>query len=125
MISSTDQIMRPLYLPVISIPIHVKLLINKYFGEIKSHGEVAPRSPMPVSLDKTKKLYHEDNFANVPEITMVWPFPEAYSKDAYALDFLAKILADGKKAPLYKVLVKEKQLTSRTNCIQQFRRTGR
>ncbi len=92
----------------------VKILLNKYFGEIKSHGEVAKRGPMLVSLDKTKKLYHEDNFANVPEITIVWPVPQAYSKDAYALDFLAKILADGKKAPLYKVLVKEKQLTSRT-----------
>ena len=45
-------------------------------------------------------------------LTLVWPVPESYNKDAYALDFLAKILADGKKAPLYKVLVKEKQLTS-------------
>jgi zinc protease len=92
----------------------IKVLINKYFGEIKSHGEVTPRSAMIPVLDKTIKLYHEDNFANVPELTMVWPGPQAYQKDAYALDFLAKILADGKKAPLYKVLVKEKKLTSRT-----------
>ncbi len=95
-------------------PDSVKLLINKYFGEIKSHGEVAPRSAMVPMLDKTVKLYHEDNFANVPEITLVWPVVAQYSKDAYALDFLAKILADGKKAPLYKVLIKEKKLTSRT-----------
>ncbi len=93
----------------------VKLLINKYFGELKSHGEVAPRSPMPVTLDQTKKLWHEDNFANVPQITLVWPVPENYNQDAYALTFLAKILADGKKAPLYKVLVKEKQLTAWTS----------
>jgi zinc protease len=96
-------------------PDSVKMLINKYFGEIKSHGEVAPRSAMPVSLAETKKLFHEDNFANVPEITMVWPVPEAYSKDMYPLDFLAKILADGKKAPMYKVLVKEKKLTPSAN----------
>ena len=95
-------------------PDSVKVLINKYFGEIKSHGEVAKRGPMNVSLDQTKKLYHEDNFANVPEITLVWPVPEAYSKDSYALNFLAELLANSKKAPLYKVLVKEKQLTSRT-----------
>jgi zinc protease len=92
----------------------VKLLVNKYFGEIKSHGEVAQRSAMVPSLEKTVKLYHEDNFANVPEITLVWPVVQQYNKDAYALDFLAKILADGKKAPLYKVLVKEKKLTSGT-----------
>ncbi len=93
-------------------PDSAKMLINKYFGEIKSHGEVSGREAAVPVPEKTKKLYHEDNFANVPEITMVWPVPPAYQKDAYALDFLAKILADGKKAPLYKVLVKEKQLTS-------------
>ena len=92
----------------------VKVLINKYFGEIKSHGEVAKRSAMIPTLQKTVKLFHEDNFANVPEITLVWPAPQSYQKDTYALDFLAKILADGKKAPLYKVLVKEKKLTSKT-----------
>ena len=92
-----------------------KMLINKYFGEIKSHGEAAKRTAMIPTLQKTVKLYHEDNFANVPEITLVWPVPQAYQKDTYALDFLAKILADGKKAPLYKVLVKEKKLTSKTS----------
>lgn len=90
----------------------VKMLINRYFGEIKSQAEVASRNPMPVTLEQTRKLYHEDNFANVPEINMVWPVPESYNKDTYALDFLARILSDGKKAPMYKVLVKEKQLTS-------------
>ncbi len=95
-------------------PDSVKTMIDKYFGEIKSHGDVAVRQAMIPTLDKTVKLYHEDNFANVPEITMVWPVPPAYQKDAYSLDFLAKILADGKKAPLYKVLVKEKNLTSAT-----------
>jgi len=96
-------------------PDSAKLLINKYFAEIKSHGEVATRSAMPVSLDKTIKLFHEDNFANVPEINLVWPATQAYTKEAYALDFLASILADGKKAPLYKVLIKEKKLTSRAS----------
>lgn len=93
----------------------VKTLINKYFGEIKPHGEVVSRSAIVPILDKTLKLSHEDNFANVPEINIVWPVAQQYQKDSYALDFLAKILADGKKAPLYKVLVKEKKLTSRVS----------
>ncbi|MDX9947397.1 MAG: pitrilysin family protein [Bacteroidales bacterium] len=95
-------------------PDSAKILIEKYFGEIKAHGNVEGREPMIPLPAATVKLYHEDNFANVPEINMVWPVPQAYHKDAYALDFLASILADGKKAPLYKVLVKEKQLTSET-----------
>ena len=92
-----------------------KALVEKYFGEVKRGKDVAPMNVQNVTLAKTKKLYHEDNFATVPQLTMVWPSAEQYSDDAYALDFLAKILSDGKKAPLYKVLVKEKELTSRTN----------
>jgi zinc protease len=96
-------------------PDTAKILINKYFGEIKSHGEVPKRSAMIPVLEQTKRIYHVDNFANAPELTLVWPVPQAYQKDTYALDFLAKILASGKKAPLYKVLVKEKHLTSATS----------
>lgn len=92
-----------------------KVLIEKYFGEIKSHGDVPVRTPMPVTLQETKRLYHEDNFATQPELTIAWPSAEEYSKDAYALNFLSRILAEGKKAPLYKVLVKEKQITSAVN----------
>ncbi len=93
----------------------VKLLLDKYFGEVKPRGQVPVRTAMPITLSESKRLFHEDNFANVPEINLVWPVPENYTKDAYALNFLAEILASGKKAPMYKVLVKEKQLTSRVS----------
>lgn len=39
--------------------------------------------------------------------------PEQYTTDSYALSFLGQLLSNGKKAPLYKVLVRDKQLTSR------------
>ncbi len=89
-----------------------KELIEKYFGEIKKRQEVAPLEVQTVSLDQTKRLYHEDNFATAPQLNMVWPAVEHYSEDAYALDYLGEILSDGKEAPLYKVLVEEKELTS-------------
>ncbi|RFN57900.1 M16 family metallopeptidase [Marixanthomonas ophiurae] len=92
-----------------------KEMIEKYFGEIKKRQEVKKMEPQPVTISETKRLYHEDNFANAPQLNMVWPTVEQYTEDAYALDFLAEILSDGKKAPLYKVLVKEKDLTSRTS----------
>ena len=91
-----------------------KELIEKYFGEISSRQEVTPLEPRPVEIAETKRLYHEDNFATAPQLNMVWPTVQQYTDDAYALDFLAEILSRGKKAPLYKVLVKEKDLTSRT-----------
>lgn len=86
--------------------------IRKYFGEIPRGEEIAPLEKMPVTLEETKKLYYEDNFANLPELTMTWPTVPSYAPDSYALEVLATYLSEGKNAPLYKVLVEEKQLTS-------------
>jgi zinc protease len=92
-----------------------KKLIEKYFGEIKRGRDVTDPKPIPVSLEKTKKVYHEDNFAKAPQIRMIWPTVENYTDDSYALSYLGQLLSQGKKAPLYKVLVKEKKLTSSQN----------
>ncbi len=89
-----------------------KALIEKYFGEIKRRQEVAPIEPKAVTIAETVRLYHEDNFANTAQLNMVWPTTYQYTDDAYALDFLAELLSSGKKAPIYKVLEKEKELTS-------------
>ncbi|MDT8400481.1 MAG: pitrilysin family protein [Bacteroidales bacterium] len=91
----------------------IKTLVNKYFGEIPGGEKVEDLDPMPVTLEETKRLYHEDNFARTPELTMVWPTVEQYHPDSYALDFLGQLLGSGKKAPFYKVLVKDKKMTSR------------
>lgn len=84
--------------------------IEKYFGEIPSRGIDKPLPPQPVSLDSTIALYHEDNIASLPEMRMVWPTVEQYHKDQWALDVLGDILSDGKRAPLYKVVVEEQEL---------------
>ena len=92
--------------------VQVKELVSKYFGEIPAGPKVETPKPMPVTLSETKKLYHEDNFANAPQYTMVFSTPQQYSKDSYSLSVLAEILGQGKKSPMYKVLVKDKRLTS-------------
>lgn len=89
-----------------------KALIEKYFGEIKRRQEVTPLTPQSVTIAETIRLYHEDNFANTAQLNMVWPTTYQYTEDAYALDFLSVLLSSGKKAPIYKVLEKEKELTS-------------
>jgi zinc protease len=91
----------------------VKAMVLKYFGEIPAGINIEKRGPMPVTLASTVKLYHEDNFAKTPQLTMVFPSAERYSKDSYALNFLGDLLSGTKKSPLYTVLVKEKKLTSR------------
>ena len=91
---------------------NAKELVEKYFGEIKKRQEVEPLDIQNVTLEETKRLYHEDNFATAPQLNMVWPTVEQYTDDAYALDFLGEILSDGKKAPLYRVLVEDMELAS-------------
>lgn len=93
-------------------PVEVKKLIEKYFGEIKAGSKLEDPKPQPVSITQTKKLYHEDNFARAAQLTMVWPAVEQYSPDSYALDYLGQLLSRGKKAPMYKVIEKEKKLAS-------------
>ncbi len=100
-------------------PSEVKALVNKYFSEIKKHGDPEPLVPRAAVLNETKKLYHEDNFARAAQLTMVWPSVEEYHEDAYALRYLSHLLSVGKKAPFYKVLVQEKQLTSRVGVSNQ------
>ncbi|MBE0675418.1 MAG: insulinase family protein, partial [Bacteroidales bacterium] len=97
----------------------VKALIEKYFGEIPAGTELKDPEPMNITLDVTKKLFHEDNFARAPQYTMVFPTNQQFTKDSYSLDVLAQLLGDGKKSPLYKVLVKEKKLTSNVRSYNQ------
>lgn len=86
--------------------------VEKYFNEIPRGEEISPLADQPITLNETKKLYYEDNFARLPELRMVWPAVDLYHKDAYALDILTELLATGKKTPLNKVLIDEKELTS-------------
>ncbi len=91
----------------------VKALVEKYFGEFPGGTPVEKRAAMPVTRPSVVKLYHEDNFAKTPQLTMVFPTVEQFTGDSYALIFLGELLSNTKKAPLYEILVKEKKLTSR------------
>lgn len=84
--------------------------IEKYFGSIPASAPVQSIKPMRVTLDKQKRAAYEDNFAQSPELTMVFPTVEQYTKDSYALDVLADLLGKGKKSPLYKIVVEDKKL---------------
>lgn len=87
-----------------------KKWIQKYFGEIKPHGEEVHVDPKPIQLSSTKLLFHEDNFAKLPQLSLNFPTVEIYHKDYWAINTLAEILTDGKSSPLYKQLVLKDKL---------------
>lgn len=88
-----------------------KKWVEKYFGEINSGQKIEPMKKQPAELMASKKLYYEDNFARLPQLTIAWPSVYSYHPDSYALEVLATYLADGKNAPFYEVLVADKKLT--------------
>ncbi|MCH9028366.1 MAG: insulinase family protein [Bacteroidetes bacterium] len=96
-----------------------KKMIEKYFGELKATDKIENMNPMPIVLDGTKRAYHEDNFAESPELNMVYPTVEQFTKESYALDFLGELLAGNKKSPIYKIIVEEKKLAPSVSAFQE------
>jgi len=95
-----------------------KTWVQKYFGEIKRGQDIPKMEKQLVTLSETKKLFHLDNFARLPRLTLAWPSVYQYHPDSYALEVLATYLSKGKKAPLYKTLVEDKKLTDNINLYQ-------
>ena len=95
-----------------------KKMVEKWFGEIKKSEPIADLKPMPVTLKESKKLYHLDTFAKVPEIRITYPTVEQYHKDSYALSALGEILSQGKRAHLYKEIVETQKLAPSVSSYQ-------
>lgn len=89
-----------------------KAWVHKYFDEIPRGEDIAPLPDRQATLKTTIKRYYEDNFAQLPELRLVWPGVDLYHQDAYALEILAELLSGGKTAPLTKVVVEEKELAA-------------
>lgn len=89
-----------------------KQWVHKYFDEIKRGEDIVPNKKQPVTLAASKKVMFEDNLAQLPELTMVWPTVPLYHDDSYALAVLSTLLSDGKASPLNAQLVDTMKLTS-------------
>jgi zinc protease len=86
--------------------------IEKYFGGIP-RGADAPRAqPQPAVLAQSRSLVFEDDFAQLPELTLAWPAMELTSPDLQPMRVLLDLLAQGKDSPLHSTLVDELKLTS-------------
>lgn len=85
-------------------------LIKKYFGEIPKGTREIPRpeeKPEPLEGEVVDTVY--DNI-QLPGLFVGYRSPEQGTKDAYAMDMLAKVLSDGQSSRLYKTVVDEQQL---------------
>ncbi|MFN3944862.1 MAG: M16 family metallopeptidase [Allosphingosinicella sp.] len=93
-------------------PAQARAWVERYFGEFARGAEAPDMAPRPAALGATRLLFHEDNMAQLPQLTVAWPTVPAHHPDAHALNLLLDVLTDGKTTPLHAVLVEEERLTS-------------
>ncbi len=88
----------------------IKPQIEQWFGEIRRGPDVEHPKPRPTSLGESKDLWYPDNFAELPQLTRVYPTVENFHPDMYALEVLASFLSDSKRSPLYVEIVEKQKL---------------
>ncbi|MCQ2141901.1 MAG: insulinase family protein [Bacteroidales bacterium] len=103
-------------------PKEVKALIEKYFAEIPSHPVEKP-AVWDVTLDQTKNLYYEDQFASMASVEVAWPSVAEGHADEAALDAFCSLFGRGKNSPLYKNIV-EKNLAPRVSAYNGTRESA-
>ncbi len=98
-------------------PAVAKQLIAGYFADIPAGPEPTPRVVPPVTLAAPKRVDATDD---VPfeKVWLAWPSPALFAPGDAELDLLSSTLADGKDAPLYRTLVREKQIAQDVSVAQ-------
>jgi predicted Zn-dependent peptidase len=85
-------------------------------AKIKKYFEDIPAQPPPPAVDMTepeqtaeRRATIDDDFARVPELTIVFKTVPANTPDWYALDMLGDTLFNGQSSRMYQTIVREKQ----------------
>ncbi len=91
-------------------PAEAKKLVATWFGDVPAGPEPTPQAIAPVKLDAPKIVRVADPKAAFEKVWIAWLSPALFEPGDAELDLLSSALGDGKDSPLYRVLVREKQL---------------
>ena len=89
-----------------------KALVRKHFGDIP-RGPAVPalkNMSVPAIIGAPKREVVPDQNATAPVVFMVYRVPPARGIDGAAVNLLGTVLAGNRASPLYKSLVREKQI---------------
>ncbi|GHA83321.1 peptidase M16 [Algimonas arctica] len=87
-----------------------KKKVELWFGEIPRGRDIPVPVPQAVTLDASKNLFFEDNFAKLPELRLTFPTVDSADTDKYALSVLGELLGGSKTSPLYVEVVETAKL---------------
>jgi len=96
---------------------YTKVLVEKYFGEIKSNGKLPKVINDFPHLNKSRIIEFEDN-VNLERIYLAWHSPNAFSQDDSAMDMISDLLTGSKNARLTKKLVYELEIAQDVSAMQ-------
>ena len=89
-------------------------LVRKHFRDIP-RGPAAPalrNTNLPATIGGVKREVVQDANAPAPAVYVGYRVPSAKSRDAFAVSLLSSVLASGRSSPLYRSLVREKQIAT-------------
>ncbi len=89
-------------------------LIERYFGDI-------PRGPEPQRPDAAmpraqRRVEHMTDKVSLPRVYWAFPMPGFGTREWYAASLFATVATGGKSAPLYKDLVRDRQIAQSVFC---------
>jgi len=96
-------------------PKQLKELLIKYFGPIPAGPPVAPVSVVTPPITSQRRATVTDT-VTLPQLTVAWLTPPAYTPGAYDLDPIAFALGGAKVSRLDNILVYEKQVAQSVTC---------
>jgi zinc protease len=104
-------------------PAAVRVLVERYFGEIPAGPPVPPVAAQPVRLEGDRYVTLEDR-VRLPRLYMVWHTPASYAPGDAALDVAAAILGGGKASRLFASLVYDRQVAQDVQAFQSSQTLG-
>jgi zinc protease len=96
-------------------PKQLKELLTKYFGPIPAGPKVDPVTVITPPITSQRRATVTDT-VKLPQLTIAWLTPPAYTPDAYSVDAAVFALGEGKASRLDQALVYKTQVAQRVGC---------
>ena len=76
--------------------------VKDYFGSLKNHGQVTPRTPLPVPAPGAPSVHVEKGPWNKAYVAVAFPLPSLHSAEGPGLDMLSHLLGGDDTSRLYR-----------------------
>lgn len=76
--------------------------VRQYFGDLENHGDVVPKTPLPVMNHGTPRIHVEKGPWNKAYVAVGFPLPSLHTAEVPGLDMLGHLLGGDDTSRLYR-----------------------